>query len=179
MKVRSHVKYVHGSRVRVRSYHRNPQITYNGDPIGHLYEQPRPLNLLQKLFLIGAGVSLGGVLLMGLSEKAVQAMTRETAYLIDHQVEVVTETVLVKEEAALPEVLQRIAKCESGGRQAVKHQNPRDVGKFGINLDAWGKKAKQLGLDVYTEAGNEAMARYVYATRGTEDWKYSKKCWLK
>ncbi len=84
-------------------------------------------------------------------------------------------------------VLDRIAKCESGGShysasgQVLMHWNENktvDVGKYAIN-SKWFKKASELGLDLTKESDNKAMALWIYQNRGTEDWYPSKACWQK
>lgn len=85
-------------------------------------------------------------------------------------------------------VMDRIAKCESGGShiekstgQVVMRSNTNksvDIGKYQIN-SVWFKKATELGFDVTTEKGNEAMAYWIYENRGTNDWYASKDCWSK
>lgn len=84
-------------------------------------------------------------------------------------------------------VLKRIAKCESGDThydkngQVLLRSNTNktvDVGRYQLN-SVWFKKATELGLDITKEKDNETMARWIYANRGTVDWKYSEKCWNK
>ncbi|KKT42266.1 hypothetical protein A2W54_02940 [Candidatus Giovannonibacteria bacterium RIFCSPHIGHO2_02_43_13] len=86
----------------------------------------------------------------------------------------------------LPDVLTRIAACESQGRHfdgdgnvLVGERNKYDIGKFQINVLYWGDLAKKLGHDLYTEEGNEAVALAIYEKYGTAPWKWSKKCWNK
>jgi hypothetical protein len=81
--------------------------------------------------------------------------------------------------AQRPVILKKIATCESGDTPHPKHINPRDVGRYGINLDAWGDKAKELGINVHTDQGNYDMATWILNNRGTDDWKYSRPCWSK
>lgn len=85
-------------------------------------------------------------------------------------------------------VLDRIAKCESSSHHnassgmTLLHANSDgsvDIGLYQINNLAWGKKATQLGYDLFTEAGNRAMALYIYKNAGTEPWYSSAKCWNK
>ena len=84
-------------------------------------------------------------------------------------------------------VLDRIAVCESNNKhfdkngQVLMRGNSNktvDVGIFQIN-SVWFSKATELGLDLTKEADNREFAKYLYTTRGTEDWVYSKKCWAK
>ena len=84
----------------------------------------------------------------------------------------------------LPAIFDRISYCESGGRQYDANGNvirgvvnPNDVGKYQINLAVWGREAKKLGIDVFTEEGNEQMALMLYERHGTQPWNPSKSCW--
>ena len=80
-------------------------------------------------------------------------------------------------------VLPIIAKCESGGRQFDSHGNvitnlkTMDVGKWQINLGYHSVEAKRLGIDLYTEEGNEKFARILFARNDTRDWSASRYCW--
>lgn len=98
-----------------------------------------------------------------------------------------------------PPVLVRIAHCESTGSHyctadlvaaklcpkgmlgqvLVRGNNNRsvDVGKYQLNVDTWGAIATANGYNIYTEEGNENMARWIYENRGTTDWEASRKCW--
>lgn len=84
----------------------------------------------------------------------------------------------------VPEILLRIAECESGNRQFNEDgsvvrgkQNPQDIGRWQINLRWNGERAEELGYDLFTEEGNLKMALYLYETRGTKDWSWSRACW--
>lgn len=83
----------------------------------------------------------------------------------------------------LPEVLERIAWCESRGRQFDKNGKPLrgvnyyDVGRYQINTLIWGEEAKKKGYDLFTLEGNEAMALDLYRRYGTDPWKWSRNCW--
>lgn len=101
------------------------------------------------------------------------------------QVEVVKE-VQVEVKGKLP-VLERIAKCESGGKhfdsngQVLMRSNTNktvDVGYFQIN-SVWFKKASEMGLDITKEADNKKMGEWIFANRGTVDWEASRSCWSK
>ena len=85
---------------------------------------------------------------------------------------------------SVPAILKKIAFCESGGRQYNENGevirgkvNPQDIGKYQINATYHQKAAESLGLDIYTEAGNEAYALHLYETQGTSPWNWSKPCW--
>ncbi|MBI2023559.1 hypothetical protein HYT01_03295 [Candidatus Giovannonibacteria bacterium] len=84
----------------------------------------------------------------------------------------------------LPEILEKIAFCESGGRQVddkgrviIGAINKSDIGKYQINKEYWLALAEDLGHDIYTEEGNLAMALVLYEKYGTAPWKSSEKCW--
>lgn len=80
-------------------------------------------------------------------------------------------------------MLERIAWCESKGQhfdrngQVLRGKNPNDVGKYQINQIVWIEKARELGHDIHTEEGNEAMARLIFETEGTRAWRASRQCW--
>lgn len=99
-----------------------------------------------------------------------------------------TTAEVIKEVPIQAPVLERIAKCESGGSQFDKNgqltlngnkDGSVDIGKFQINNKYWGKKAKELGYDLTKEKDNEAFAQYLYTNYGTDAWVWSKKCWNK
>lgn len=86
----------------------------------------------------------------------------------------------------IPEIMHKIAKCESGdrhfdanGKVLVGKYNRYDLGRYQINRLYWEEKSKELGYDIFTEAGNEAMALYLYRKYGTSPWKRSEWCWSK
>lgn len=88
--------------------------------------------------------------------------------------------------AVVPEILSKIAACESQDRHfdakggVLKGGgNKYDIGKYQINILYWGDLADELGYDIYTEEGNEAMAIEIYERYGTSPWKWSKSCWDK
>lgn len=81
----------------------------------------------------------------------------------------------------IPAILQRIAFCESGGKQFDENGNvirskTNDIGKYQINLMHY-EEAKKLGLDIYKEPDNEAFAIELWNRNGTRDWSASAKCW--
>jgi len=99
------------------------------------------------------------------------------------------EVIREVQATGVPPVLTRIASCELWGVPDKKpsHSDPKtgqvfigksgDVGKYHINAPIWGKKATELGLDLTVEAGNEAMAVWIYHNHGTEPWYLTKSCW--
>jgi hypothetical protein len=96
-----------------------------------------------------------------------------------------TKEVIVETKATYP-VLLRIAKCESSNNHFDKNgqvlmvgnkNGSVDIGKYQINNRVWGKKAKEMNLDLTLEKDNEAFAMYLYTTLGTVPWIWSQKCW--
>ena len=86
----------------------------------------------------------------------------------------------------VPAILERIAWCESRGRQFDEHGavvrglvNPDDIGKYQINEKHWGVEAKQLGYNLATEEGNRKMAMLLFDRYGTQPWHWSQSCWDK
>ena len=91
-----------------------------------------------------------------------------------------------RKAAYLPPIFATIAACESGGKQfhanghvvhGVKNRN--DIGKYQINLTIWGHIARAMGYNIFTEEGNEAMAREIYRRYGLQPWYLSRACWEK
>ena len=84
----------------------------------------------------------------------------------------------------IPGILEKVAFCESGGRQFDKYGNvklgivdKRDIGKWQINTYWWGAEAKRLGHDIWTLEGNTAMALHIHKVAGLGPWKASRPCW--
>ncbi len=101
--------------------------------------------------------------------------------------EIVEAKVEVIKEVETPSpVMERIAKCESGGHHTkngqviinVNNNKTSDIGLFQIN-SIWNKKATDLGLNLSVEADNRAFAMWLYKNHGTSDWSASYKCWSK
>lgn len=85
----------------------------------------------------------------------------------------------------VPPILERIAWCESKGRQYDRHGNvlrgvnKNDFGKYQINAAVWGEKAERLGYDIMIEEGNEAMAMAIWREYNVEPWSASRHCWAR
>jgi hypothetical protein len=104
---------------------------------------------------------------------------------------IITKAEIIKEVPRKAPILEKIAKCESGGRHYAsngqvlvranesKTHNSVDIGKYQINSLYWGSKATELGLNLWIEEDNENMAIWIYENKGTEPWKASKLCWNK
>lgn len=99
----------------------------------------------------------------------------------------IVEAEVIKEVpvSVIPPVMERIAKCESGGTHYKNGQvifnansNTVDIGKYQIN-SIWNRKASEMKLDLTKEKDNEAFAMYLYQNFGTEPWYASKACWNK
>jgi hypothetical protein len=93
-------------------------------------------------------------------------------------------TVSIDSDSKVPALLQRIGYCESGNRQYDANGNvmrgrvnSNDIGKYQINQTIWGSKAAELGYDIYTEAGNTAMALFIFNSLGSRPWYPSEYCW--
>ncbi len=123
-----------------------------------------------------AWLILGGV---WVGEKKTQAQVTTN----NIEVEVVKEV----EKFVKAPIMDRIAKCESGGKhfdtngQVLMRSNTNrsvDLGKFQINT-VWFAKATELGLDLNKEEDNEKMAYYIYHNHGTQPWYSSEHCWSK
>ena len=91
---------------------------------------------------------------------------------------------------AVPDILNKIALCESGGTQfsssgsLVENKNYRDGihwssdwGLFQINDYYHLASSEALGLDIMTEDGNTKYALLLYNNAGTTPWVPSQKCW--
>jgi hypothetical protein len=89
-------------------------------------------------------------------------------------------------------LLKHITSCESWGdpnkepRQFLPdgsvlrgYPNPDDIGLGQINIPTWGKKAQELGFDLYSYDGNLAMSKWIFDHYGSKPWVYSQGCWGK
>lgn len=95
------------------------------------------------------------------------------------------EEIIVEKTTPLPSLLEKIALCESGGVHFTKEGsvvrglvNNQDIGKYQINLRYHGERAKELGIDLFTEKGNEDYARLLFKEEGSTPWNASRSCWL-
>lgn len=92
----------------------------------------------------------------------------------------------VREYYADTPVLADIAWCESRMRQWNKNGtlfrgsvNHADVGVMQVNEFYQGKKAADLGINIYSLGGNLEYAQYLYNKEGTKPWSSSEACWDK
>ncbi len=92
--------------------------------------------------------------------------------------DVVPLTIKEKVRRAFPEEprMVKIVQCESKFRQFDSRGNTlrsvtSDYGIMQIHLPIWGKKAKQLGLDIMGSIDdNIAMGRHIYEVQGIKAW---------
>ncbi|MBI2024208.1 hypothetical protein HYT00_02385 [Candidatus Giovannonibacteria bacterium] len=94
-------------------------------------------------------------------------------------------SVHAKTNIVLPEVMKRIAKCESNdrhfdenGKVLIGKFDTSDIGRYQINRRYWEAESKKLGYDIFSESGNEAFALYLYDKYGSDPWSKSEPCWL-
>lgn len=128
-------------------------------------------SFFRKVF-IGGGIVIVAIVLMevgGILNPQLQYQTVEA----------------IKEVDTVPPVLERIMKCESGGKhfdkngQVLMRSNNNktvDVGVAQINT-VWFAKASELGYDLTTEQGNRAMALWIIKNKGTSPWSATYNCW--
>lgn len=88
----------------------------------------------------------------------------------------------------IPPILEKIAAAESGdvhkasNGQIVYHANKDgsiDLGRYQINLKAWGATASKMGYDLTKEQDNEAFALWLFENKGSEPWYSSARNWKK
>jgi len=85
--------------------------------------------------------------------------------------------------AQIPPILEKIARCESGGRQFYKNGEivrsiTNDIGRYQINEKYHLAQAQQLGFDIFTKDGNEQYALWLYDEgRGLRHWRATEDCW--
>ena len=83
-------------------------------------------------------------------------------------------------------IMAEIVKCESRFRQfnadgtALRGiANSQDIGIAQVNEYYHAKRAKKLGMDIYSAEGNMAYAKLLYEEEGTAPWISSAPCWKK
>jgi len=94
-----------------------------------------------------------------------------------------TEEVVREYFSDIP-MLVEVSRCEStfrhyleGGNVLKGLVNGSDIGVMQINEYYHGRRAKELGYDIYTLEGNMAYARYLYKKQGLQPWRASYPCW--
>lgn len=86
--------------------------------------------------------------------------------------------------SAVPDILKKVAWCESRNRQFEKDGsvfrgkiNPQDVGRYQINERFHLDESRRLGYDIYTLKGNTEYAIHIFKSQGLKPWSWSKWCW--
>lgn len=101
----------------------------------------------------------------------------------------VVKEVIINQEIKYP-ILDKIALCESNNKhfdtngQVLVRGNAGnrasvDIGRYQLNAFYHGKKATEMGLDLFNEKDNRTYAVYLFETQGSEPWSASKACWSK
>lgn len=134
---------------------------------------------LRKIFVVVGLVGFLAGFGMGMYKLGIAVTESQITYAyVDRHIEVPTREV--------PPVMKRIAKCESGDKHFDSRGNiivntngghSTDYGRYQINEFYWGKKAKELGLDIKKEKDNEKMAMWMYEQYGSVPWIHSAHCW--
>jgi hypothetical protein len=162
------------------------KVSYMGKHLKDIYPHATTFQVLRYRFnkFMEKAVAIAIIVGMIYGGFKVGQMTTEAS--VSHaNVEIIKEVPV--EIATKAPIMEKIAHCESGGKhygksgQVIFNANTNgsvDVGKYQINT-VWFAKATEMGLDVTKEEDNEAMARWIYENRGTEDWYSSKSCWQK
>jgi len=128
-------------------------------------------------------------------------LTQPVIYIAEaNELEVEETVILIGTEYKKKEYtnLQRVADCESGIRNAdgsavpfsarqydddgsVVHGNAgtivgEDIGAWQINTYFHLERARSLGIDIYSESGNERYAKILFHEAGGAPWSASRSC---
>jgi len=156
-------------------------ITWNGQPLKYVY----PYATRWQVFKYKARKFFNRVLIVTAALSILSAVGA-SSYAFG-KIATASKVIEVPADDSAVPVLERIAKCESGGNQydstgqVLMHWNKNgtvDVGKYAIN-NVWFKQASKLGLDLTKPEDNKAMAVWIYHNKGTADWYASQACWMK
>lgn len=85
----------------------------------------------------------------------------------------------------VPDILLKIAQCESGNRADAKNPTSSASGRFQFIKSSWEYYGKKLwgdewvNKDVFNFKDNTDLALYVYKLNGVKDWEESRECWSK
>jgi hypothetical protein len=91
------------------------------------------------------------------------------------------EGAVIKE---IPEIMLRIAECESNNTAHAKNPNSSASGRFQFINSSWEYYGKMhwggdwINKNVFDWDDNTELALYVYERNGTRDWLASSHCWL-
>lgn len=163
------------------------KVLYHGKRLKDLYPYASRFEVFKwkcyrffrKLAIIAIAIGLVSGIAYGAFKSGSLASEAQVVYAVK---EVIKEVAVVDAP-----ILDKIAKCESGGThykngQVVVNGNTNgsvDIGKYQINLSVWGATATKMGLDLAKEEDNKKFAEWLYANKGTEPWVWSKSCWNK
>lgn len=161
--------------------HKGVKVYWNGKPLRNVY----PHATRWQMFKYKVRMIIRFIMFWTIVLSAIYGVFRLGGYM--NPSTIVTKAEVIKEVEMQAPILDRIAKCESPTGHWKKGQvslnantnQSVDIGKYQINNQAWGAKATELGLNLMVESDNEAMAKWIYANRGTQDWYSSKACWMK
>ena len=157
---------------------------FNRTTEGKFAKGPKPLTKRGKRFLLGI---IALCVLTNASHMTFQAIKPTELFYKATGYAEASEMPAVPSEMDV--MLEKIAKCESGGKQFyddgrvvlnVNRTGSADVGKWQINLAFHGAQITRMRLDVVnSEPDNREFAEYLYKLNGTADWQASKHCWSK
>ena len=133
-----------------------------------------------QLMTYGVLAVAGAYIIVGVSSEIIgTAMAAPATYGVPYEVK------------RMPPILKKIAKAESMDSHycterlvanklckktdigKVLVNKGGDVGRFQINEPIHGKTAKAMGIDIYSEKGNEEFAQYLFSTQGSVPWRAS------
>lgn len=90
------------------------------------------------------------------------------------------EMIEVKDKGGKYAILEKIAKCESGGDYDLINDTTSAYGRYQITWATWNEMAKITGFtDKQDHLAQDVNARKLYDLRGTKPWLASKSCWSK
>ncbi len=160
------------------------RITFLGKPLRTVYPHATAWQVAKyrffkalRWFIIRAGIAV--LAFTALSVAYFYGMNAAPTMTAINTIQIVTQNEIAP-------ILKKICMAESGCKQFTKNGLPVmyantngsvDIGKYQINSRVWGTKAKELGYDLLSEKGNEAMATWILENRGTSPWISSSKNW--
>lgn len=76
-----------------------------------------------------------------------------------------------------PDLLERIAKCESGGSYTAQNRSSTASGRYQFLDSSWGGYGGYARAKDAPPAVQDAKARETFARRGSQPWAASRGCW--
>lgn len=130
------------------------------------------------IYLIVCGVILG--MLMAIAEIAQSKITINVAEAEEYKVEfIMPELKVICAAESTGNWLAEPRHWDSNGSVLRGRVVPDDIGQCQINERIWGKKAKELGFNLYSFNGNRQMANWIYTKYGSKPWYLSRSMWDK